>query len=190
MSDVTGTHPCTHFASITMHNAACAELHSHAPMPIPIVLPSPFQETLACYSNDSLWENLSVDGDREWICKGLAMETLCIAHDGSYMAGKSNDLCLAGVIIYCCASQFWVKVLVAEPLDSASSYQEKLLGITIVLMILNAATGCGVTPAIQITVLFCGNHGVISYGSHSSCFLRNRNRLTSSDWSSTWPVQM
>ncbi len=32
-----------------------------------------------------------MDGDGEWLCDGIAMATLCIAHNGSCMAGKSTD---------------------------------------------------------------------------------------------------
>jgi hypothetical protein len=44
----------------------------------PIPLPATFQERLDSFNNPSLWENLSYDGDGEWIQEGLLRALLCI----------------------------------------------------------------------------------------------------------------
>ncbi len=51
-----------------------------------------FHGRLATYRSDSLWENLSVGRDKEWIREGIVSGSLCIAHDGSYMAKESYSL--------------------------------------------------------------------------------------------------
>ena len=64
------------------------------------VLPTSFLAILTSYGSNTMWENLALDGDGEWICKGIAAGYLCIAHVGSYMAKVSTSLCSAGIIIY------------------------------------------------------------------------------------------
>jgi hypothetical protein len=60
-----------------------------------------FLSALKNYGNPSLWANLNVDGDGEWIRASIKTNTLVIAHDGSYKLEQSTNLCSAGVIIYC-----------------------------------------------------------------------------------------
>jgi hypothetical protein len=91
--------------------------HSRAGLPCPPPLQSTFHGRQASYGNDSSWTDLSCDGDGEWIRDSLVRGTLCIAHDGSYMANKSPCLCSAGVIFYCLHTDSWLKVSVSERSD-------------------------------------------------------------------------
>ena len=116
-----GLHPGTHYASITMASSSCAILHSLCPFPLVTPPPVLFHEVLASYGNDSLWENMVVDGDGSWIGTGIAAGTLTLAHDGSYMASHSANLCSAGVVLYCSATKQWLKASVSERSDAASS---------------------------------------------------------------------
>jgi hypothetical protein len=161
-SSATGTHPGTHFASVTMISCACAEMHSSAPfseIPAQSML---YMEVLKSYEDCGQWEHLSVDGDGEWIHEGMASESLIIAHDGSYMALEAPDLSSAGVVIFCKMSKKWLKASVAERLEVASNYHGKFLGTLIALLILRATS---VTPdlPIQTIILHCNNHGVINH---------------------------
>ena len=156
-----GAHPGTHFASVNMISCGGAEMHSKTPMP-----PARedhvegFIETLRSYGNNSLWENLSIDGDGEWIREAMVTGSLCIAHDGSYIANKATNLCSAGIIMYCRAARQWLKASVAERSVSASNYRGKLLGAVLSMLILKAASDN--TTTIR-TTLHCDNRGVISH---------------------------
>ncbi len=92
------------------------------------------------------------------------------------MVGESTDLCSAGVIIYCRTSQFWLKVSITEWLDSTSNYQGELLGTIIALLIICAASGCGIAPAVQTTVLFYDSHGVVSHGNSPLMLLPEKQK--------------
>jgi hypothetical protein len=111
-----------------------------------------FLAMLATFGNSILWDNLSVDGDGGWICTGIDMGTLCIVHDGSYMAEEATNLCSAGVVIFCPRSQQWLKVFMAEGSNAASNYHGELLGAVISLLILRAAS-VGIVPPIPTTIL-------------------------------------
>jgi hypothetical protein len=157
---VDGIHPGTHFASMTTESATHAILHLYVEFPSPPAPPSSFLETLESYGNDSLWENLTVDGDGEWIRHGLALGTLCIVHDGSYMPEEAVDLCSAGVVIFCRSSRNWLKVSVVECSHDASNYRGELLGAVLSLLILQAATTASEAPS-SLPTLYCDNRGVI-----------------------------
>jgi hypothetical protein len=128
-----------HYASVLMFRAMCDIMHSKTPNCLPTAPHLTFQERLDSFGNGSLWENLSYDSDREWIQDGLRGGSLCIAHNGSYMAEESTNLCLVGVIIFCLSSRQWLK-LFAELSDAASNYCGELLGAVIALLILHAAS--------------------------------------------------
>jgi hypothetical protein len=121
-------------------------MHSKALFPSPPTPPTSFLETLESFGNPSLWENLHVDGNGEWIWSGLFKGTLCIAQDGSYMPENAADICLAGVVMYCQATKNWLKVLVIECSNDSSNYRGKLFGAILSLLILQAATVNLVAP--------------------------------------------
>jgi hypothetical protein len=100
ISSEVGVHPGTHYASVEMLGPTSAGMHLKAPFPEPLKLPGTFHNWLAAFGNPSLWENLSVDGDGSWLRAGVIRGSLCIAHDGSYMAEESTNLCLAGLVIF------------------------------------------------------------------------------------------
>ena len=80
-----GGHPGNFYASITMSDETCAILHSTARVPEELPSPASFFKTLELFGNSSLWDNLSVDGDGEWIGQAVRNGSLYIAHNGSYM---------------------------------------------------------------------------------------------------------
>jgi hypothetical protein len=97
-----------------MISQTCANMHSSSPLPAITVLPTSIFTVLESFGNNSLWENMTVDGDAEWICARIIGGTLAIAHDGSYMSFELAGLCLAGVIMYCRGIKQWLKASVAE----------------------------------------------------------------------------
>ena len=58
-------HPGTHYASVLMISDSCAELHSTAPYPVAPIPPVSFKDVLFSHGHIELWEQMSVDGDRE-----------------------------------------------------------------------------------------------------------------------------
>jgi hypothetical protein len=62
-----GTHSGTHFASVAMCRERVAMLHSVVAFLLPPPIFTTFLDRLRSYGNDSLWADLSVDGDGEWI---------------------------------------------------------------------------------------------------------------------------
>jgi hypothetical protein len=121
------------------------------PLPTPSIVPLTFLATLATFCTSSLWDNLSVNGDGEWIRAGIEMGTLCIAHDESYMAEEAANLCSTGVVIFCQWSWQRLKVSNAERSNAASNYCGELLGAVISLLILHAAS-VGIVPPIPTTI--------------------------------------
>ncbi len=107
-----------------------------SPQPHIHIIPTTFCEILESYGNLSLWENLSYNGNGEWILEGLVAGSICIAHDGSYMPKESTTLSSAGIIIYCKNTKQWLRVLVTEHSNAASNYRGELLGSVLALLIL------------------------------------------------------
>jgi hypothetical protein len=162
-STVSGVHGGTHHRSFTMTSNERAVLHSRTPICIPVSRPTSFLSALENYGNPSLWANISVDGDGEWIRAGIKANTLVIAHDSSYMPEQSTILCSAGIIIYCQHTFQWLKASIVKKSKAASNYRGELLGAVMALLIIRAATVSVTIPQLCMT-LFCDNNGVISHG--------------------------
>jgi hypothetical protein len=101
ISSKVGVHPGTHYASVEMLGPTSTGMHSKAPFSKPYCSPGTFHGWLAALGNPSLWENLSIDGDGSWLRAGVIGGSLCIAHNGSYMAEEFTNLCLAGLVRFC-----------------------------------------------------------------------------------------
>ena len=148
-----GAHPGTHYASVNKISCDCAEMHSKTPVPLAIEGHlNRFIKTLRMYGNNSLWENLSIDGDGDWIWQEMVAGSICITHNGSYMANDATHLCSAGIIMYCRTTRQWLKASVAEQLVSESNYRGELLQAVLSTLILKAASDT--TTTIR-TVLHC-----------------------------------
>ena len=131
-------------------------MHSKAACPSTVTCPISFLDTLVSYGNDSLWENLSVDGDGKWIQQGIATCSLRIAHGGSYMPEENVGFCSAGIVMYCSMTKKWLKASVADHSDLASNYRGELLGAVLSLLIIKAATDGKPAPMNKL-MLHCDN---------------------------------
>jgi hypothetical protein len=160
---VVGEHCCTHYTSMTMKSSSLAILHSSALFSMVQPTPNSFLEAIASFGNPSLWANLMVDNDGDWICHGLLMGMLITAHDGSYMPEGTVDLCSEDVVMYCKTSKKWLRLSLVECLHDASNYHGELLGAVLAVLILQAATSYTPMPPPQ-TTLYCDNWGVNSHG--------------------------
>ena len=117
-----GNLPRTHVASTKMVSNTRAVLHSLSVLPNATNEHQTLLAALHTLENPTLWENMHINGDGEWIQEGLLHGTLSIAHDGSFTQEKLVDLCSAAVIIFCPASNQWAKVLVVEHSESADNF--------------------------------------------------------------------
>jgi hypothetical protein len=174
-ASVIGPHPGTHYASVSMISDSCAELHSTAPYPVAPIPPVSFKDVLFSYGHIELWEQMSMDGNGEWIREGITNETLVIAHDGSYTSTDSTTLCSAGVVILCTATKQWLKASLAERSLCASNYRGELLGALMALFILQAASS-HLPPTTTTVVLHCDNKGVNSHGNSKLRSLPEKQR--------------
>jgi hypothetical protein len=123
-----------------MTNPTIAILHFTAALPIPAEERCLFLKALESLGNDSLWTNIHIKGDGDWITMSLHDGSLKIAHDGSYMSDASLDLCSEEVILYCTSSQQWGKISVVKQSLSENNYRGELLGAVILQYIIWAAT--------------------------------------------------
>ena len=171
-----GSHPGTHYASISMIGDTDAELHSIAVHPIDVTTPTTFMDTLMSYGHTNLWENISVDGDGEWIQEGLVRGSLIFAHDGSFMASEATSLCSAGVVVLCTFSKQWLKASLAERSVCASNYRGELLGALMTLLVLKAVSSFLPPTERYAALLYCDNQGVISHGNSSLLSLPEKQR--------------
>ncbi len=111
---IEGIQPGTHYGRVRMESATSVVLHSWSPVPRGLIPSLTFLLTLESFGEPSLWANLNVNGDREWIHAGVLSNSLVIVHDGSYMPEQSTILCLARIVIYCCNTRLWLRASITE----------------------------------------------------------------------------
>lgn len=88
----------------------------------PSAPPVSFQDVLASYSNQAMWEYLLIDGNGEWIHDGLVAGLLIVVHDGSCMPECAKDASGVGFVFILCLDTGQVcKGALAERSDSASN---------------------------------------------------------------------
>ena len=150
-------------------------MHLVAAFPLPPPILTAFLDRLLSYGNDSLWSDLSVDSDGEWICDSAIHGNLRIAHDSSYMADKSQFLCSTGIIFYCRRTKLWLKVSITNRSDAANNYQGELLGAVLALLILHVASE-GLGAPFPHALLHCNNRRVISHGNSLLTALSEKQR--------------
>ena len=77
-------HPGTKYASIDMRPNGDVVLHSTALIPLTPQVSRSFLRTLHSFPNQSMWDDLKLDGEGEWIGEAVTAGTLVLVHDGSY----------------------------------------------------------------------------------------------------------
>ena len=96
-----GSHPGTKYASVDELPNGDVTLHSTADLPQTAPRTRSFLETLHSFPNQTLWNDLTLDKDGEWISKGLNAGTLVLVHDGSCNKNLDPTKCSAACIIMC-----------------------------------------------------------------------------------------
>lgn len=76
------------------------QLHSASPLPL-LQTDLSFLAILSSWENQSLWDNLVVDGDMRWLSNALVAGSLRILHDGSYMKKVTPKVCSTALLITC-----------------------------------------------------------------------------------------
>ena len=90
------------YASVDEDAGGMVALHSTTSPPSPKVMKAKnFLETLKTYPNQSLWENMTVEGDGESIHTALQAGSLILVHDGSYQEDLDPTRCSAAYIVMC-----------------------------------------------------------------------------------------
>lgn len=156
-------------ASVIQHEDNTVSIHSTAALPLEETTdrPTTLLEVLKSYLNQSLWRNLDLDGDGDWIVAGLARGSLNIVHDGSFMEELDPSICSAGGIIYCTVVRGIATFSAVEMTDdeTASNYRGELLGSLLAALILKAASSLLLDNGHSTTIA-CDNMGVVLHGNN------------------------
>jgi hypothetical protein len=104
--------------------------------------PTTLLAVLRSYPNQSLWRDVDLDGDGEWIIDGLARGSLAIVHDGSFMEHLDETSCSAGGIIFCNA---W------PPSQQRNAPTAKLQATTVV----NFSAACWLLSSLRLQLRSC-----------------------------------
>ena len=85
--------------------------------------------------------------------------------DGSYMGELAEDVCLAGVVLFCNCTGQMATISVAERTNdrTASNYRGELLGGLIAMLLLHAASQDTTRQFMPIHV-YCDNIGMVGHG--------------------------
>lgn len=156
----------TLYASVTTITSTTANLHSTCSQYYPATNPSTFLECINSHSNQSLWDNLEVDGDGDWLIKSILQNTLVVCMDGSYMPDLSRDVCSGAFILRCTDTEQEVKGCLVDKSHQADNYRGEMLGAIGSLLILRTAIEANPQADCSRVCLqlHCDNKGVISHG--------------------------
>jgi hypothetical protein len=109
--------------------------------------PTTLKSVICSYPNQTLWNDLDLDGDGEWIVDGLARGSLAIVHNSSFSAAERTDN------------------------HTASNYRGELLGNLMTALILKAASSL-LSGDAHPAVVACDNMGVVIHGNDRHRSLR------------------
>ena len=167
-----GNHPGTKYASVDMRPNGDVMLHSTALIPQTLPVTQPFLQTLRTFPNQSMWKDLKMDEDGEWIGEALTAGTLVLVHDGSYNENLDPTKCSAAYIITCKKTKKRLQGTVVDKSESASNYRAELLGALCCLLIVKAASDSGTGRGTCTG--YCDNKGVVLHcaGSKKHCKLK------------------
>eukprot|EP00956_Cyclotella_meneghiniana_P013315 scaffold19184_cov46-Cyclotella_meneghiniana.AAC.5 len=127
---------------------------------------STFLSCLRSFSNQSLWDNLEIDGDGGWLITSIIQGTLEIGMDGSYMKDLSTSACSGTFILHCTNTLKEIKGCFVDSSHQADNYGGEFLGALGPLLLLRAAFMANpqVDAATVKIRLYCENKGVVAHG--------------------------
>jgi hypothetical protein len=152
-------HPGTKYASVDVRPSGDVVLHSTALIPRTTQVQRSFLETLHSFPNQSMWNDLQLDGNGEWVSEALSAGTLVLVHDGSYNENLDPTKCSAAYIIMCKKTKKRMHGTVVDKNENASNYRAELLGALCCLLIVKAAANSGTGRGTCAG--YCDNKGVV-----------------------------
>jgi hypothetical protein len=158
----------TQFASVTAGDNATVAIHSTLDTPVFETMDGPphLLAALKLMPNQSLWRNVDLDGDGQWIIDGLRRGSLVVAHDGSFMEHLDRTVCSAGLVLFCTHTRHIATASCAERTDSdtAGNYRGELLGGLLLALIMRAAAPFLAHTPCPVVEIACDNMGVVIHG--------------------------
>eukprot|EP00956_Cyclotella_meneghiniana_P011639 scaffold16376_cov42-Cyclotella_meneghiniana.AAC.4 len=118
-------HPtdATFYASVDPNpNPNMINLHSTCDIHHAATNQSTFLSCLRSFSNQSLWDNLEIDGDGDWLITSIIQGTLEIEMDGSYMKDLSTTACSGAFILHCTNTSKEIKGCFVDSSHQADNY--------------------------------------------------------------------
>ena len=148
----TDDHQGTKYASVDCLPNGDVTLHSTADYPQAAVSTTKFVDALKALPNQSMWKDLKMDEEGEWVREGLIAGMLVMVHDWSYNEGLDPTKSSAAYGVMCTKSKKELRGSVVESSEHASNYRAELLGALCCLLIIKAAqdsgTGNGVVHGV------------------------------------------
>ena len=156
----------THAASVRIVDETTVSLICSTYLPPPPPTPSSILAVLQSWGNNSLWEDLQIDGDGSWLIEALMQGTVEGAADGSFMKDISTDVCSAAFMLICTVSNRKMVGTWAEESPFAGNYRGEIFGGMALALLLRAAST--LLPAnseiVSPVKLWFDNSGVIHHG--------------------------
>ena len=123
------------------------------------------RERINRQENQSLWTNLNMDGDGEWLYDALIGGTLEISHDGSYMNDLARDVCACGVVFHCTRTNKYADLTWAEQSTPqiATNYRGEILGGLATQLFLNILVDGRSVEGYTPPRIGCDNMGVVKH---------------------------
>jgi hypothetical protein len=166
------------YASVSHYEYDHVSLQSTCPPYNPSSHNTSFLQKLSTTSSDTLWQNLKIDGDGEWLLQSIASGTLVVSSDGSYMPDKSNNSCSGAFILHCTDTKKEIKGCFTDASPESDNYRGEILGAIGPLILIDAAIKAN--PALASTIppdshitFYCDNRGVVLHGNAPNTALKD-----------------
>ena len=101
----TDNHQGTKYASVDLLPNGDVTLHSTADYPMAKTRTTSFVEAMKALPNQSIWKDLKMDDEGEWVRESLIAGTLVMVHDGSYNEGLDPTKSAAAYVVMCTKSK-------------------------------------------------------------------------------------
>lgn len=172
-----GLPPQSRFASVVNYACNTLSLHSTCPSTILSSHQQSLLDILFSFSNSTLWEDLHIDDDGEWLWQAILNGTLTSCNDGSFMKEKCKSSCSGAFILHCTATKKEARGCFVDKSPDSSNYRGELLGSLGPLLLIRAAYIANKSSISQDSIdsippisLHCDNRGVLFHGNapHSS----------------------
>ena len=117
-----GRPPGKFYVSVDELSDGMVALHSTVDIPRPLKCKCSFLETLCLFPDQTLWENMDMNEDREWISEGLQAGTLVLVHDRWNNEELDPNRCSSAYIVMCKATNCRLQGTVVAKGPNVSNY--------------------------------------------------------------------